>query len=299
MTHPTLAQLAELLQATFHGSGEVVIKGVCGLESPLPGHLGMAESAANVQVLQEAGVAAILHGPDLSLEGPGLVVSQPRVAFARLLDFFRPEMLPSPELHPTAVVDPRAQIDPSAYVGPHCVIGPGAKIGPKVYLQAFVSLAEKVVIGADCRLYAHVVVGEGSQLGDDCRLEPWAQVGRDCRLGPGVDLGAHSSLARGVVVEPGVKIDNLVVVGPRSVIGAASLLVGQSSVDRDARLHAGVILAGQSAVGPEAELASGVQLGGRSWALGKLAEPGPYLGNPARPLKEEMRRQALERRGKL
>ena len=292
----TLAQLAQHLNATLQGPADLEISGICSLERPQPGQLGMAETAANVETLQKAGVAAILHGESLTIEGPSLVVTEPRVAFAKLLDLFRPEIIPAAGIHPTAVVDPRAKISESAVVGPHCSIGPNVEVGPEAYLQAFVSLAENVVVGARCRLYAHVMIGQQSQLGEDCRLEPWAQVGNGCRLGQGVDLGAHSSLARDVVVEPGVKIDNLVVVGARSVIGAASLLVGQSSVDRDAKLHPGVILAGQSAVGPEAELVSGVQLGGRSWALGKLDKPGPYLGNPARPLKEEMRRQALEKR---
>lgn len=299
MSNPTtLGQLAELLGATLHGNADLVLEGVCGLESPLADHIGMAETAANIATLRESGVSAVLHGPDLEVDGDGLVAKQPRVAFAKLLQHFRPEILPSAGIHPSAVIDPRAEIDATAYVGPHCVVGPRAQIGPRVYLQAFVNVAEDVVIGPDCRLHAHVVIGHSSQLGQDCRLEPWAQVGRESRLGDRVDLGAHSALSHNVVVESEVKVDNLVVVGPRSVIGAASLLVGQSSVDRDAKLHPGVILAGQSAVGPEAELVSGVQLGGRSWALGKLAEPGPYLGNPARPLKEEMRRQAAERRAK-
>ena len=298
MSKPTLAALAELIQAELHGPPETLIDGLCGLEEPRAGCLGMAESADAVATLRTAGVVAILHGPDLEVEGAGLVARQPRLAFARLLDYFYPESLPTPGIHPSAVVDARSEIDPSAHIGPHCTIGPGVKIGPEVFLQAFVSLAERVEVGAGCRLYAHVVVGQESQLGADCRLEPWAQIGPGCRLGDGVDLGAHSCLGREVVVEDGVKVDNLVVVGPRSVIGAMSLLVGQSSVDRDAKLHPGVILAGQSAVGPEAELGSGVQLGGRSLALGKLLEPGPYLGNPARPLKEEMRRQAMERRRK-
>ena len=43
---------------------------------------------------------------------------------------------------------------------------------------------------------------------------------------------------------------------------------------------------------------AGVQIGGRSLAEGELKEPGPYIGTPAIPLKEEMRRRARERKAK-
>lgn len=296
MLPQTLAQLADIVHGEAHGDGALEVSGICSVENPRAGSIAMAESAEHLEALEGSGVVAILHSGDLRVAGPGLLHAQPRIAFARLLDLFHPEPKVKAGIHPTAVVDPRASVDASAEVGPHCTIGPGAVIGANCYLQAFVSVAEGAVLGPDCRLYAHVTVGRDSHLEGDCRLEPWAQLGNKVRLGAGVDLGSHTALAHGVTVEPGAKFDNLVVVGARSRVGAGTLLVGQSSVDRDAVLHPGVVLAGQSAVGPEAELFSGVQLGGRSWALGKLDKPGPYLGNPARPLKEEMRRCALERK---
>ena len=299
MSRWTLSELAQAVGAQAHGDDTVLILGVCGVDSPVQaGRIAMAETSEHLAALRGGAVAAILHGPELVLDAPGLIHPEPRLVFAKLLELFHPRLQGQPGVHATAIVDSRATVDPSAHIGPHCLIGPRANIGAHCFLQSFVSVGEDATIGEGCQLYAHVMVGQESELAPDCCLEPWAQVGNNVRLGAGVDLGAHTALGHGVQVGPGAKFDNLVVVGPRSRIGEKSLLVGQSSVDRDAHLHAGVILAGQSAVGPEAELVSGVQLGGRSWALGKLDKPGPYLGNPARPLKEEMRRQALERKAK-
>ena len=296
MAKTTLAELAELAGATAHGDGSLSLQGICSVENPRPHCVAMAETAEHLEALGATASIAVLHGEDLSVQGPGLVCAEPRVAFARLLEYFHPEPFAAPGIDASAVVDPRASVDPSAYVGPFCLIGPHAQVGAGCFLQAYVSLGEGSRLGPGCRLYAHTVVGSHSVLGADCRLEPWAQVGNEARLGDAVDLGAHTALGHEVKVESGAKFDNLVVVGPRTRVGALSLLVGQSSTMRDAHLHAGVILAGQSTVGPEAELCSGVQLGGRSLALGKLEKPGPYLGKPAIPLKEEMRRRIQERR---
>jgi UDP-3-O-[3-hydroxymyristoyl] glucosamine N-acyltransferase len=289
-----LADLARAVHAEAHGDGAVAIAGVCGVENPRPGYIAMAETSEHLAALSD--VAAILHGPALCVEGPGMMHPEPRLAFARLLEIFHPEPSYPPGIHSSATVDPRASVDPTAHIGPHCVVGPRATVGPGCVLQAFVNVGEDARIGPGCRLFAHVVVGRGSELGADCRLEPWAHVGNHARLEATVDVGAHSALGDGTEVGPGAKIDNLVVVGSGTRIGAQSLLVGQCSVGRSSVLHPGVVLAGQSAVSSGAELVSGVQLGGRSLAVGKLDQPGPYLGNPARPLKEEMRARARARK---
>ena len=292
----TLEDLAKMLEIPHHGDGSLEIRGVCSLENVRRHHLMMVETAEQLEAIERPEDTPLLHPEDLEVTAPGIASPNPRQHFAAILAHFHPAPNYGSQVHESAVIDPRAEIAPSAFVGPHCVIGPLARIGERVVLQAFVSVGEHTVVHEDCRLMAHSVVGRNCELGRDCQLEAWSHLGDHVVLGDAVDLGAHTSLSHHVVVGAGAKLDNLVVVGPRSQVGAGCLLVAQSSVDRDAQLHPGVILAGQASVGPEAELVSGIQLGGRSWALGKLDKPGPYLGNPARPLKEELRRQALEKR---
>lgn len=293
----TLASLANTLKLEFHGEGETPLAGICSLNNLKADCIVMIEAVD--QVDKVAGkVAAILHPLDLEVEGPGISAKLPRAVFAQLLEHFHPTPRPESGVHPTATVDSRAKIHPSASVGPYCSVGPGAKIGAGTILFGFAVVGEDAQVGDNCLIQPHVIVGRSCRLGSDCQLEAWAHLGEGVELGDEVDVGAHSSLAHGVKVGPGAKIDNLVVVGPRSEIGAGSLLVGQSAVDRDAKLHPGVVLAGQASVGPGAELVSGIQLGGRALALGKLDKPGPYLGNPAIPLKEEIRRRAQERKGR-
>ena len=296
MSTLSLQELSQLLDLTFHGDGSTPIEGLCSLSSPRPGHIVMVENKEILKRNDLSMVAAILHSSDLEIDVPGLVSSNLRSTLASIVRHFHPERRPEPGVHDTATIDPRAQIDPSATVGPFCVVGPRCQIGKETVLQAYVAVGEDSVIGDSCRLAAHAVVGSECRLGNDCRLEPWAHISSKASLADGVDIGSHSSIGIEANIGQGAKIDNLVVVGPRCEIGALTILVGQASVERDAILHPGVVVAGQGAIGPEAEVCSGAQIGGRSLVVGKLDKPGPYLGNPAIPLKQEVRRRMLERK---
>jgi UDP-3-O-[3-hydroxymyristoyl] glucosamine N-acyltransferase len=297
MTQPiSLQELSTTLKVDYHGDGSAIISGVTSLERLQPGAIVMVESQAQLAQLQGSKVGAVLHPEDLTVAHPGFSAKNPRVLLAKILQHFHPPSKPQPGIHDSAAVDSRAEVDPTAFVGPFCVVGPKAKLGPGVILRGFVVIGEGSTVGEDSVLQPHVVVGNNATIGRDCQLEAWSKLGDNTRLGDSVDLGAHTNLAKDVVMEAGVKADNLVLVGPRSEIGAGSLLVAQSAVDRDAKLHSGVIVAGQGSVGPEAVLHSGVQIGGRGLALGELREPGPYIGQPAIPLKEEMHRRARARK---
>lgn len=294
----SLAELCKILGVEYHGNGSVPIEGISSLNQVKPNTLVMVESAEQLERVAQSSASAVLHPSDIEFEGPGIAHDLPRVVFAKILDTFHPPRYPAPGVHETASVDHRASVDPNAVVGPFCVVGAHATLARGVVLQGFVVIGEGSSVGENSIIQPHVVIGTNCQIGKDCQLEAWSKLGDAVELGDGVDLGAHTNLAKGVVMESGVKVDNLVLVGPRSRIGSCTLLIGQSAVDRDAVLHPGVIVAGQGSVGPEAILHPGVQIGGRSLALGELTEAGPYIGTPAVPLKEEMRRRAAAKRAR-
>ena len=291
----TLSELSQKLGVEHHGDGSVIILGFRSLDRQAPGMMVMAEESEQLEKVAPE-VSCVLHSDQLEVDKPGIAHKNPRILLARILELFHPQAPPKPGIHDLATVDSRAEIHQSASVGPHCVVGPRVKLGAGVVLRAFVVIGEDSTVGEGSFLQPHVVIGAGCRIGRDCQLEPWAKVGESASLGDGVDLGAHANIGKEAEVQSGAKIDNLVLVGPRAKVGPGSLLVGQSAVDRDAVLHSGVVIAGQGSVGPEAVLHSGVQVGGRSLATGELKEAGPYLGTPAIPLKEEMRRRAREKK---
>ena len=74
MSRWTLSELAQAVGAQAHGDDTVLILGVCGVDSPVQaGRIAMAETSEHLAALRGGAVAAILHGPELVLDAPGLI----------------------------------------------------------------------------------------------------------------------------------------------------------------------------------------------------------------------------------
>ena len=292
----TLKELSLTLGCEYQGDGETLIEGVSSLDSKTKNTIVMVSTSAHIEGLKNSSIAAILYPEGLETSLPGITHKEPRILLAKILEYFHPESRPEPGIHENATVDSRAEVHPSAYIGPFSVVGPNVSIAADVILEAYVVVGQDSKIGPGTTVQPHVVIGKECQIGGDCQFEAWSKLGERVKVGHGVDLGAHSNLGRECQVQDVAKIDNLVLIGERSVIGPCSMLIGQAAVDKDAILHAGVVVAGQSTVDSGAELCSGVQIGSRSLVVGKLEKAGPYIGNPAIPMKEELKRRAIERR---
>jgi UDP-3-O-[3-hydroxymyristoyl] glucosamine N-acyltransferase len=108
-----------------------------------------------------------------------------------------------------------------------------------------------------------------------------------------VEIGANAGLDRArfgkTVIGAGSKLDNLVQVAHNVEIGKHCLLIALSGVAGSAKLGDFVTLGAQTGISGHIEIASGVQLAGQSGVHKSITAPGPYVGAPAKPAKEELR----------
>src|SRR3989304_4579251 len=104
-----LRELAERLQSSFTGDGEVEITGVAGIETSGPGQLTFLTNPRPRRRLVGTRAAAIIVAKDYeALPLPTVRSANPYLAFARALEFFyQPPPFPA-GIHPTSVVSPRA-----------------------------------------------------------------------------------------------------------------------------------------------------------------------------------------------
>lgn len=134
----TLQELADLLQGKIlQGDPAMVIKGVNGLEEAQADQISFAVPPyLEIAGQSHAGAIMIPDGASLKGEQAVLAVENPRAAFARLLQLFRP-----PEkvnkgisqyafIHPSAKVGKGVAILPFAYVAEDAEIGDNTVIYP-------------------------------------------------------------------------------------------------------------------------------------------------------------------------
>jgi len=171
---------------------------------------------------------------------------------------------PGAEIHPTASVGPYVIVEDGARIGEdaqlmaHVRVGRRATVGARTLLYPHVTVGCGAAIGGDCILHAHTRVAEGATLGAGVEIGAravieasatvaegtksdnhvfvgrGARVGRACILVWGTTLGEGCCLGNGVVmaaeacVDKGAVVDDLCVVGGKSVVTEG--LAGGSTV---------------------------------------------------------------------
>ncbi|MBM3259135.1 MAG: UDP-3-O-(3-hydroxymyristoyl)glucosamine N-acyltransferase [Candidatus Sericytochromatia bacterium] len=313
-TGVSLARLAEVVGGTAVGDPEAVVVGVAEPEQAGPGDLVFLlvdRHAARVR----ASAAGFVLAATLPEGRVGVAVARPREAMARVMALFAPP-LPPPGIHPTAFVDPSATLGEAVSIGPFGVVGADVRIGRGTVLHARVVLYDGVEVGEDAVLHAGAVVREGCVLGDRVCLQPGAVVGSDgfgvvptaegnvrtpqlgrVVLEADVEIGANSTVDRATLGETrigrGTKLDNLVHVAHNVRIGRDGMIVAQAGVAGSATLGDRVVMGGQTGIVGHVRIGDGVVLAARGVLTKDTAAPGLHSGFPARPHREELRRQAL------
>ena len=274
-----LREIAERLDCTFTGDGEVEIRGVAAIETAGLGELTFLTNPRYRARLKQTQAAAIIVGKDFEeLPLPTLRADNPYLTFARALElFYQPPPFPA-GIHPTAVVSPRARGGQEASIGPYCFIDDDVEIGDRCRLHSFVAIYRGAKIGDDFTAHSHAVVREHCRLGNRVILQNGAIVGSDgfgfaqrenssyykivqsgsVVIEDDVEIQTHTCIDRATVGESriarGTKIDNLVQVGHSSTVGEHSLLCAQVGLAGSTHVGRNVILAGQVGVAGHCEI---------------------------------------------
>ena len=313
----TLAQLAERVGGEVVGDPERELEGVRTLASAGPRHLAFLTSARYLDEARSTRAGALLVGvrrPELASDQ--LIVSNPQVALARLIELYHPSRAAEPGIHPAAVVAVGATVDPSAHVGPFAVIEEGAVVGARAAIHAHAVVGHDCRIGAGSVLHPHVVLYPGVRLGEGVVVHAGSVLGADgfgyatergvhhkipqvggVEIGSDVEIGALSAIDRATLddttIGSGTKIDNLVQVGHNVRVGRNSILCGQVGIAGSAELGDGVVLGGQSGVAGHLTVGDRVQVASKSAVYEEVAAGEVVAGIPAAPIGRWRRRQAL------
>lgn len=321
----TVAELLEWLGSPpTGGSYDGPITGIADLREAEAGQLTFLSGGKYARYLAACRASVVLL-PDSQAIGQTPPAGQlwirtanPSLALAdicgRIEAWHKP--LPAPGIHATALVDPRAEVDPSASIGPYCLIGEGARIEAGAILESHVRVDRDAHIGASSWLAHAVHIGWGCRIGRHCRLFSGVVIGADgfgyhsdqtghrilpqigiVVVGDHVDIGANACIDRARFAETrigeGTRIDNLVQIGHNNVLGKHCIICSQVGMAGSNEIGNFVVMAGQVGVGGHLKIADGVTVTGQSGISKDVAAGQVMGGTPARPHREEMRRQVL------
>ena len=282
-----IEELAHCVQATLHGSPEVLISGLSHLEGATSGDLSFVLKPKFHDTAKNSRAAGFLTAQPIQDDPrPQLVCPNPMLAIVTLAQKYFSPPLPQRGIHPTAVTGHDVRIGPDVSIGPLVTIGDRAEIGSGVTIYGGVHIGDDTAIGDDCILYPHVSLLTNCTIGNRVILHSGTVIGSDGygytqhegrhlkipQLGnvlieDDVELGANVTVDRATfgstVIKQGTKIDNQVQIAHNVVIGEHCIIVAQVGIAGSTRIGHHVMIGGQAGlvdhltIGDQARIASG------------------------------------------
>lgn len=307
-----LSEVAQKLGCRLEGQPETEIHGAAGIEHAEPGQITFLANRRYFPLLKTTRASAVLLDDRIALDrgvnAPPLAALRtpnPYLAFAHAIELFYKAPHYAPGVHPTAIIAKTARMGEGAHIGPYCFIDENAEIGRNAVLHSFVTIYQGAKIGDNFFAHAHAVVREFCQVGHGVILQNGAIIGGDGlgfakqkdgtwykmqQSGPAVleddvEVQANACVDRATVGETrigrGSKLDDLVLVGHASRVGANTMLCGQVGLAGSTKIGEGCILAGQVGTAGHLSVGDGAVVTAKSGIPNDVPARSLYSGYPA------------------
>ena len=298
---------------------DVEITGVATIEEAGPSEITFLANEKYVSRLAACRAAAVLIGDDFHVEAPipQLRTKRPRLAFARLLEHFRPTLRPGPGIHPTAIVPPSCSLGADVHLGAYVVLGEDVHLGDRVVIHAHVAIYDDVRIGAGSEIHSHVSIRDGTRIGRNVIIHNGTVIGADgfgfepdengrlakvpqvgtVEICDDVEIQANAAVDRSMIgvtrIGRGTKLDNFAQVAHGCTIGEDTIVCGQVGLAGSTHVGNRVMLGGQCGFSGHTSVADGAKVAAQSGVMRDLKAGKTYAGSPAFELHEMMRTAGL------
>ena len=317
MPKKTLGELAELVGGAVFGRRNIVLRGVSGIKEARKGDITFVANRKYANLLKETSASAAVVSKEITRGPIPLIrVSNPDLAFVKIVDAFSPEPLKFYQgIHPTVILGEDVELGKEVSIQAYSVVQPGAKIGAGTIIYPGVYVGHLTSIGERCIVYPRVVIREHVRIGSNVIIHSGAIIGSDgfgfstvagvhvkipqignVVIEDDVEIGANVTIDRArfdkTWIKKGTKIDNLCQIAHNVVIGENSFVVAQTALAGSVSVGRNVVLAGQTGVNGHITIGDNVRVGGKSGVTKSLPPGAVVSGFPAQDHRRELRERA-------
>lgn len=307
-----LSEIAQRLECRLDGPPDLEVRGVAGIEHAKPGQITFLANRKYFSLLKSTRASVVLINEGVAIDReaglPPLAAlrsTNPYLAFAHAIELFYQPPRYAPGIHPTTIIANTAKVGEGSHIGPYCYIDEQVEIGRNAVLHSFVNIYRGAKIGDEFFAHAHAVVREFCRIGQRVTLQNGVVIGGDgfgfarrpdgtwhkmAQSGPAVleddvEVQANACVDRATVGETrighGAKLDDLVLVGHASQVGADTLLCGQVGLAGSTKIGNNCILAGQVGTAGHLAVGDGTILTAQSGVPNDVPPRSMYSGYPA------------------
>jgi UDP-3-O-[3-hydroxymyristoyl] glucosamine N-acyltransferase len=327
----TVGEIARLLGAELVGDAHTLISGVSSLDSSLPDTIAFIEHEGLFETALGSSASAFIAPTSIgervrsaqqqgAMRGkPAVLTGNPRLAFAKVMEYLQPPALPEPGIHPTAIIEKDAHIGEGVTIREYCYVGHHAHIGDGVVLYPHVVVGDGAQIGNATILYPSVVLNHHVHIGERVRIHSGSVIGGDgfgyvldegkhhkvpqigtVIIEDDVEIGANVCIDRAMLgatrVGTGTKVDNLVQIAHNVQIGRNVIVCALVGLSGSVVVEDDVIIAGQVGARDHVKIGKGAQIGAQAGVMNDIAAGSTMLGSPAGPHRDFMKMEAATRK---
>jgi UDP-3-O-[3-hydroxymyristoyl] glucosamine N-acyltransferase len=305
----TAAQIAELLQGTVEGDGDVSVHTLSKIEEGGKGGLSFLANPQYTPYIYTTSASAVIVNNDFIAEREisATLIRVPNAyeAFAKLLELYNKIKHEKKGIEQPVFIDETAKVPDDIYLGAFAYIGKNVAIGSgsKIYSQVYIG--DNVRIGKNALIFPGVKILADTQIGDSVTLHAGVVIGADgfgfapnssdsfskvAQIGnviieDHVEVGANSSIDRATlgstIIRKGVKLDNLIQIAHNVEIGENTVIAAQTGVAGSTRIGANCMIGGQVGIVGHLTIGNRVRIAAQSGIGSNLADDTIWQGSPA------------------
>ena len=313
----TLAEISDFINGNVIGDEGIVITGVSEIQNGIPGTITFLSNPIYKKYSSTTSSSAIIVKDENLLNGKhGILVSNPQVAMAKILELFYPREKKSPLIDPRAIILENAKIGKDVIIHPGAVIGKNVLIGDRTEIGNNTVIGDSSEIGSDCILHSNISIYDKVKIGNGVIVHSGTSIGSDgfgfisdgdghiktpqigdVIVGNDVEIGSNCSIDRATIgstiIGDMTKIDNLVHIAHNVKIGRGCLLTAGFAIAGSSEIGENCVFAGQVGVAPHLKIGSNSIFASKSGVTKSLKGGKTYAGFPAREIRDHNRKQAL------
>ena len=313
----TLSEIADFVNGTVIGDGGIVISGVSEIQNGISGTITFLSNPIYKKYLSSTAADAIFVDDKKILNGKnGILVSNPQLAIAKILESFSPRKKKSPMIDSKAIISKTAIIGKEVIIRSGSIIGEYVSIGDRTEIGNNTVIGDNTILGSDCVLFSNISIYDNIKIGNSVIIHSGTSIGSDgfgfvfdkdryvkipqignVIIGDNVEIGSNCAIDRATIgntiIGDMTKIDNLVHIAHNVKIGTGCLLTAGFAIAGSSEIGDNCVFAGQVGVAPHLKIGSNSIFASRSGITKSLEGGKTYAGFPAREIRDYNRRQAL------
>ncbi|MFH4594517.1 UDP-3-O-(3-hydroxymyristoyl)glucosamine N-acyltransferase [Vibrio alginolyticus] len=313
----TLAELATITGGELFGDESLVVSRVAPMDKAQEGDVTFLSNPKYAKHLSECQATVVMVKAEHKDQcvGNALVVSDPYVAFARVVQAMDTTPKPADDIAPSAVIAADVKMGENVTIGANVVIETGVELGDNVSVGAGCFIGKNAKLGNNTKLWANVTIYHEVSLGDDCLVQSGTVIGSDgfgyandkgewikipqlgsVRIGNRVEIGACTTIDRGAledtIIEDNVILDNQLQIAHNVQIGYGTVMPGGTIVAGSTKIGKYCQIGGASVLNGHITIADGVAITGMGMVMRSIEEKGLYSSGIPLQTNREWRKTA-------